>query len=366
MPLLRPMFLIGCIFFEVDMKEFMKKAIKLAKLGVGKVNPNPLVGAVIVKDGNIIGAGYHKGFGGPHAEIEAFNSLTESAEGADMYVTLEPCNHFGKTPPCSHAIVENGIKKVYVATLDPNPLVAGTGVSYLREHGVDVEVGLLSAEAKKINEVFLKYITTKRPFVHLKIAMSLDGKIATRTGESKWISSEESREEVHHLRNKYAGIMVGLNTILQDNPHLTARVQNGKNPIRIICDSKLNIPLDANVLDHKAETIIATCSDKELSGVNMIRTTGEIVNLNELMIQLGERGIDSILLEGGSTLAYSALESGIVDKVTFYVAPKLIGGKDSPTPLGGVGVDSIKDTFNLNKVSTRVSGSDVVIEGYIE
>lgn len=347
------------------MKEFMKKAIKLAKLGVGKVNPNPLVGAVIVKDGNIIGAGYHKGYGGPHAEVEAFDSLSESARGADMYVTLEPCSHFGKTPPCSHEIVRQGIKKVFIATLDPNPLVSGKGKKYLEDNGVEVEVGLMAAEAKKMNEVFMKYITTGKPFVHLKMAMSLDGKIATHTGDSKWISSLESREEVHHMRNKYSAIMVGVNTVIMDNPQLTARVQNGKNPIRVVCDSKLRIPRDSTVLDNRAKTIIATNSIKEIDGVEMIRTDGDRVDLNQLMSSLGEKGIDSVLLEGGSTLAFSALESKVVDKVTFYVAPKLIGGLNAPSALGGKGVEYMKDTFNLNKITTRVLGSDVVIEGYL-
>ncbi len=348
------------------MKEFMIRALRLAKLGIGKVNPNPMVGAVIVKDGNIIGAGYHKGFGAPHAEIEAFRSLKESALGAEMFVTLEPCNHHGKTPPCSHEIVKQGISKVYVATLDPNPLVAGSGVEYLRNSGIEVEVGLMKAEAKKLNEVFMKYIQTKKPFVHLKMAMSLDGKIATYTGDSKWISSNDSRNEVHKLRNKYAAIMVGVNTVNVDNPRLTSRIENGHNPIRIICDSNLRIDPDAHVLDGTVKTIIATAKLADIPNADVITTFGDQVDLNELMTQLGERGIDSILLEGGSTLAFSALSVGIVDKVTFYIAPMIIGGKTAPTSIGGSGVESIADTFKLDKINTRVVGSDVVVEGYFK
>ena len=347
------------------MKEFMKKALKLAKLGVGKVNPNPLVGAVIVKNDKVIGQGFHKGYGGPHAEVVAIESLSESAEGATMYVTLEPCNHFGKTPPCTHRIIKEGIKRVFVSCLDPNPLVSGKGVEYLKNHGVDVQVGLLQAESNKINEVFMKYIVNKIPFVHLKLAMSLDGKIATTTGESKWISSEESRNEVHKLRNKYSGIMVGVNTVISDNPSLTARIENGKNPVRVICDSKLKTPLHSTVLDGNVETIIACVVDGSLPNTTSVKTKGSRVNLKELVTELGNRGIDSILLEGGSELTFSALEEGIVDKVTVYIAPKIIGGKNSPTPVGGEGVSSIEKALNLCKVSSRVVGSDIVIEGYV-
>lgn len=220
-------------------QEYMRLAIEIAKKGAGKVNPNPMVGAVIVKDERVIGQGYHKYYGGNHAEVNAFENLSDNPEGATIYVTLEPCSHYGKTPPCVDKIIANKISKVVVGTLDPNPLVEGRGIKALKEAGIEVITGVLEEECKKLNEVFMKYILCKRPFVVLKTAMTLDGKIATESGESKWITSDKSRQEVHKLRNKLSAIMVGVNTVIKDNPELTCRLEGGKNPVRIIVDSKI-------------------------------------------------------------------------------------------------------------------------------
>lgn len=357
-------------------ERFMNLAIELAKKGIGKVNPNPLVGAVIVKDGKIIGQGYHKRYGDGHAEVNAFKSINEDATGATMYVTLEPCAHYGKTPPCVDRIIENKISKVVIGMLDPNPLVSGKGIEKLKNAGIEVEVGILEEECKKINEVFIKYITTKKPFVVMKTAMSLDGKISTKTGESKWISSEEARLHVHTLRNKFSGIMVGINTVMKDNPELTCRIVEGNDPIRIIVDSTLRIPMESKILEnHDNKTIIATTEKADITKakkliknnikVLIINEKNGQVDLNELMRKLGELNIDSILLEGGATLNYSALEENIVDKVMMYISPKIIGGEMSKTPVGGNGIDKLNNAFKLENITTRNVGEDILVEGYI-
>lgn len=359
-------------------EEYMKIALTLAGEARGLTNPNPMVGAVIVKNGKIIGKGYHKKCGENHAEVNAFNSATESVEGAVMYVTLEPCSHYGKTPPCADKIIEKRIGRVVVAMLDPNPLVAGRGIEKIRAAGIEVKVGVLENEAMKLNEVFLKYIITKEPFVHLKTAMSLDGKIATSSGESRWISSIESRNEVHNLRAYYSGIMVGVQTVIKDDPELTCRNSNGTNPIRIIIDSRLRIPLDVKVLTNQSEakTIIATTQNadstkfKELSERSIqIITVPEYkgkVCLKSLMKELGKQNIDSILLEGGATLNFSALEEEIVDKVSAYIAPIFIGGESSPTPIGGSGINKLAEGIKLTNMKCSTIGKDIKIEGYIE
>lgn len=355
---------------------FMKKAIELAKKGVGKVNPNPLVGAIIVKNGLVIGEGYHKKYGEAHAEVNAFKSLKEDPSGATMYVTLEPCSHYGKTPPCVDMIIKNKINKVIIGMIDPNPLVAGDGIKKLIAAGIEVKAGVLEEECKKLNEIFIKYITTKKPYVILKAAMSMDGKIATKTGESKWISCEESRLQVHELRNKISGIMVGINTVITDNPELTCRIQNGNNPVRIIVDSSLKVPLDSKVLKNKdGKTIIATTKKADLKKIQtlleanikvlIIKEKNGHVDLNDLMIKLGKLNIDSILLEGGAILNYCALEEKIVDKVMMYIAPKIIGGKKSKTPIDGNGIDRLNDAFILNNTNASIVGEDILLEGYI-
>lgn len=355
----------------------MKRALQLARLGWGYTNPNPLVGAVIVKNGRIIGEGYHEYYGGPHAEINALKSAKEDVKGAQLYVTLEPCCHHGKTPPCVDAIVKSGIKDVYIAMEDPNKLVSGKGIKHLKEAGLNVYTGLLKDEAEKINEIFIKYITTKKPYVILKSAMTIDGKIATITGDSKWITNEKSREHVHKMRGRVMAIMVGVNTVIKDNPHLTARIDGLKNPSRVVVDSRGRIPLEANVvIDKSATTIVATTDMMPYKKVKALRDLGVDVvvldklngevDLKKLMDMLGERGIDSVIIEGGGTLNYSALKEGIVDKVMFYIAPKIIGGSNSLTPVEGKGIDLIKDAIMIEKLDVKRFDDDILIEGYIK
>lgn len=358
----------------------MQRALELARKGRGFVSPNPLVGAVIVKEGKMIGEGYHEVYGGAHAEVNAFKNATEDVAGATMYVTLEPCSHYGKTPPCAKAIIEKGIKEVIIGAEDPNPQVAGRGIKLLRESGIEVTTGILEEESKRINEIFFKYITTKLPFCVLKTAMSLDGKIATRTGDSKWITNELSRAYVHELRHRLTGIMVGVNTIVQDNPSLNTRLsgKKGSDPIRIVVDTSARIPLEAHILHLKsqARTIIATTEFAKEDKLKQLEALGaqiiimplkkNRVDLNDLMRKLGENNIDSILLEGGSELNYSALEAGIIDKVCAFIAPKIIGGQHAKTPVGGDGRAFVKEAFELSSVKWKNFGEDVMIEGYIE
>lgn len=358
---------------------YMSRALDLAKLGAGYVNPNPLVGAVIVKDNKIIGEGYHAKYGDAHAEINAFGNATESVTEAAMYITLEPCSHYGKTPPCVETIINKRIKKVVVAVEDPNPLVAGRGIKILRENGIEVITGVLEDKAKKLNEIFMKFITTELPFCALKTAMTLDGKIATYTGDSRWVTNDKSREYVHRLRHKYSSIMVGIGTVLSDDPLLTTRLENfdGKNPIRIVVDTKGSIPLDAKVLqcNEDTETIIATTKsinevkikDIKKSGAEVIITPSKNnkVDLSYLMKVLGEKKIDSILLEGGSNLNYSALQEGIVDKVFSFIAPKIIGGGLAKTPVGGEGIPYMRDAISLKDINICRFEDDVMIEAYV-
>lgn len=363
---------------QEDIK-FMMRALEVAEGGNGFVNPNPLVGAVIVKNGVVIGEGYHEYFGGPHAEINAIKNATQSVEGSTIYVTLEPCSYFGKTPPCAQALIENKARRVVIAMQDPNHLVAGKGITMLRNHGIIVESGLLEAEAHLLNEVYIKYITTHLPFVILKTAMSLDGKIATHTGDSKWISNRKSRGIVHHLRHKHMGIMVGVETVIKDNPTLSCRIESKQvsNPIRIITDSKLRIPENSTVLNiNKARTIIATTNKANKNKVQRLKSYGvEItitkekngqVDLPELMKELGMKGIDSILMEGGGTLNFSALEAGIVDKVVSFLAPKIIGGQEAKTPIEGNGVNLVNQAIVLENLSYKLVENDLMITGYIK
>lgn len=356
---------------------YMKRALELAKKGAGYTSPNPLVGAVIVKDGKIIGEGYHRFYGGPHAEIDAFSNATQPVRDAVLYVNLEPCSHYGKTPPCAAAIVEKKIRKVVVAMKDPNPLVSGKGIVHLKKHGIEVVTGVLEEEARKLNEIFIKYITTKTPFCLLKTAMTLDGKIAAHTGDSKWITGEASRKAVHELRHRFSAIMVGIQTVLADNPLLTTRLENkkGRNPVRIIVDSRGRIPLEANVLQCDAETatIIATTEqidgkkkeaiEKKGARVLILPSKEGKVSLKDLMRELGRLQIDSVLLEGGSTLNASALQEGIVDKVAAFIAPKILGGENAKTPVGGRGKDFVREAFRLENIRVETIGEDILIEG---
>ena len=353
----------------------MRVALSQAAKGLGKVNPNPLVGTVIVRGDNIISTGYHDLFGGPHAEINALQNANGSVEGATMYVTLEPCSHFGKTPPCADALIEAGIAKVFIAMKDPNPWVSGRGIERLLENGIEVEVGLLEKEAKELNRIFIKYIQTKLPYVVMKAAMSLDGKIATASGNSQWISVTESRQYVHQLRNELKGILVGVNTVITDNPELTTRIDGikGRNPIRIVVDSKGRIPLSARMLKDGAvnPVIVAVTSNFPEQKRLQLEENGHKVltipehdgkvDLSLLMVELGNQGIDGILLEGGGTLNESALKSNIVDEVQFIIAPKLIGGRDALTPVEGAGFDKVDDAIRLGQMTTRMIGDDILV-----
>lgn len=358
---------------------FMKRALELAERGAGHTNPNPLVGAVIVKDGRIIGEGYHEVYGSHHAEVNAFRNAAGDVGGADMYVTLEPCSHYGNTPPCAEAIVEKGIKKVIIGLKDPNPLVSGRGIEILEKNGIEVVTGVFQEEGRKLNEIFLKYITTKLPFCIMKTAMTLDGKIATCTGDSKWITGELSRQYVHKLRHRVAGIMAGIGTVLADDPALTTRLENenGSDAARIIIDSSARIPLEAKVLNlnSKAATIIATTEKAHKDKIKAIEQKGaevvitplknNAVDLSYLMRILGEKKLDSILLEGGSKVNYSALKEGIVDKVNVFIAPKIIGGATAKTPVGGEGIAYMNEAIPLHDIDILRFGEDIMVEGYI-
>jgi len=362
------------------MKEIiMNRALDLSKRGVGKVNPNPMVGAIIVKNKRIISEGYHEFFGGPHAEVNAVKNAEEDIKGSEIYVTLEPCSHYGKTPPCTDLIIKSGIKKVYVGMLDPNPLVAGKGIEKLRNNGIEVEVGILEKKIKKNNEVFIKYITEKIPFCILKTAMTLDGKIATHTGDSQWISNEESRKIVHQIRNKTMAIMVGRGTVEKDNPKLNTRLTDEitKDPVRIVVDTNASIPLDSYIIKtaRETKTIIAVSNRVNVekleplieAGVEILKLplTNRKIDLKALMKKLGARGIDSVLIEGGGELGWSAIESEIVDKIITFIAPKIIGGTNSKTPIEGVGYATIKETQKLKFENVEMIQGDILIEAKI-
>lgn len=362
-------------------QEYMLRAIQLAKKGEGWTNPNPMVGAVIVKDGRIIGEGYHKKCGELHAERNAIASLTESAEGATIYVTLEPCCHYGKTPPCTEAIIEQKIKKVVIGSRDPNPKVAGKGAQILRESGITVVQDFMREECDRLNPVFFHYITTKTPYVVMKYAMTLDGKIATKTGASKWITGEPARQEVQHMRHRYMGIMAGIGTVLADDPMLNVRVEGWKSPVRILCDSSLRIPLDSQIVRSAKEyrTIVAYAGREEneeitekitkkieqlhAKGVDTVCCPDEKgqIDLKKLMTYLGNEGIDSILLEGGGTLNDSALRAGIVKEVHCFIAPKLFGGKNSKTPVEGIGIGLPSEALKLKCTDICRIGEDIRI-----
>lgn len=358
-------------------RKFMRRAIELAKKGEGFTSPNPMVGAVIVKNGRIIGEGYHERYGGLHAERNALASVTESPKGAVIYVTLEPCCHYGKQPPCVDAILEAGIARVVTGSDDPNPLVAGKGFKKLIEHGVEVTTHVEKEACDALNPVFFHYIQTGLPYVAMKYAMTMDGKIAAYTGQSKWITGEEARAFVQKLRHRYTGIMAGAGTVLADDPRLTCRIPGARQPVRIICDTRLRIPSDANVVETAKEipTILATCQadpDRirpfEEKGCQVLTLPEEDghVDLRTLMRELGKRQIDSILLEGGGTLNWSALKSGIVQKVYCFTAPKLFGGIDARTPVEGRGVASPREAFSLTHLKVTQVGEDLLIEGEVD
>ena len=371
-------FIQGMYFFggvKMSDAEYMKLAIELAKKGAGYVNPNPMVGAVIVKDNRIIGQGYHETFGGMHAERNALKNCRESPIGSTLYVTLEPCCHYGKTPPCTEVIIGSGITRVVVGTLDCNPIVSGKGVKILEKNNIQVDVGILEKECQQLIKVFRKYVTKHIPYVFMKYAMTLDGKIATYTNQSKWVSGEEARKQVHQLRHKVTAIMVGVNTVIQDNPLLTCRLENGKNPIRIVCDTNLRTPITSKIIKtaNDIKTYIATSSSDESKiglyrkyGCEIIHTKkkGNHIDLMNLMQCLGNMQIDSLLLEGGSAMNWSALEQQIVDEVQVYIAPKIFGGS-AKSPVSGRGVAFPDDAVMLKPYAFSQVGNDYLIESEV-
>lgn len=357
-------------------RDYMERAIFLAEKGRGWTNPNPMVGAVIVKNGKIIGEGFHARCGELHAERNAIGALTESGEGADLYVTLEPCCHYGRTPPCTEAILEQKISRVIIGSRDPNPEVAGKGVRALRSMGVEVVEDFMREECDRLNQIFFHYITTKTPYVVMKYAMTADGKTATRTGASKWITGEDSRKMVHEMRHNYMGIMAGIGTVLADDPMLNVRLEGKKSPVRIICDSCLRIPENSRICRSAGEYgTIAACGQMteemkrkalrlESMGVEIVSVPdGEgQVDLRRLMTVLGERGLDSILLEGGAQLNDSALRAGIVREVKVFMAPKIFGGLEAKSGVAGIGAASPDQAVQLDPEKISQIGEDILIE----
>lgn len=357
----------------------MSRAIRLAEKGVGWTRPNPLVGAVIVKDGRIIGEGYHAYFGGPHAEAAAFDACIADPSGATVYVTMEPCSHTGKTPPCAKLLIEKKVARVVAAMTDPNPQVNGRGLKMLRDAGITVESGLLEEKVRRQNEIFIKYITTGEPFVILKTAMTLDGKIATVSNAYRWITGEQSRRRVHKMRMQVAAVMTGIGTVLADDPQLNVRLKKKvlRQPLKVILDSGLRIPLTAALMRQDPQlTLIATTARAPEEKILALERLGVQVlafpehqgrvDLKSVIRALGAMEIDSVMIEGGSGMAFSALEAGVVDKVTAFIAPKILGGNTAPTPVGGEGRERMEDAFGLTGLEIRRLGEDFVIEGMIK
>ena len=365
-------------------EQYMRRAIQLAAEGEGKTRPNPLVGAVVVKDGRIIGEGYHTKYGSLHAEREALADCVrrgESPKGADIYVTLEPCCNTGNQPPCTEALVESGVGRVIIGAADPNPLVSGKGIAYLRQHGIQVETGFLKEECDALNSIFFHYITTGKPYVALKYAMTADGRIATVTGASKWITGEEARNHAHRLRNRYAAILVGKNTVQSDDPMLNCRMEGGEDPVRIVCDSALRIP-EASRLVRSAPDIPTLvfcteaalekpeCAEKaerlEAQGVTVLPVPADPdghADAGAVLAELFRRDVDSVLCEGGGTLNGSLLAAGLVDKVYAFVGAKVIGGAGAKSPVEGAGAAVMADALNFSKLKIHTFGTDLLIEG---
>ncbi len=353
-------------------------ALDLARQGRGRTNPNPMVGAVLVREGEVVGTGYHQAAGGSHAELVALRKAGEKAKDAVLYVNLEPCSHHGRTPPCTDALIQAGVKEVVAAMSDPNPLVSGRGFLILESAGIKVKKGVLEDKARKLNEVFVKYITTRTPFVMVKTAMSLDGKIATRTGESQWITGEKSRQYVHRLRDRCDAIVVGIETVLKDNPRLTTRLAEGggQDALRVVVDSTARLPLDARVINPRSRSkiVLATteaappdkCQALLEKGVQVLLLPSREgrVDLLALMLKLGEKEIASVLVEGGGTLNYSLLEAGVVDKLFVFIAPVIFGGQNSPTAIAGEGIAALSNAWHLEQLELKKFDQDLLVIGY--
>ena len=358
-------------------ERFMRRTLELAAKALGRTSPNPVVGAVIVRNGRIIGEGFHRRAGLPHAEREALQRITETARGATIYVNLEPCSHYGRTPPCADALIEAGIKRVVVGMVDPNPLVQGRGLRRLRRAGIAVATGVLREECERLNEDFACFIRTGRPFVTLKLAASLDGRIAAASGDSQWISGEQSRRVVHELRNRVDAILVGAETVRNDDPRLTCRMRGGRDPLRVVLDGRLSITPSARVCTQPstAPTLIATSEDHgrgekqaqlEAQGVQVVCLPGKNgqVPLRPLLVELGRRGHKSVLIEGGGRIAAAALREGVVDKVLFFYAPLLLGG-EGRAMIGPLGIDRVAAGQKLHTITVERIGKDILVAAYI-
>lgn len=362
-------------------QHFMESAVSLARLAMGYTSPNPAVGAVVVKDGLVVGMGYTQPAGFEHAEVMALRQARGEARGATMYVTLEPCPHYGRTPPCTQAIIDAGILEVHIALLDPNPVVSGRGVRRLNEAGLKTQVGMCQQKAQEINEAYIKHITTGLPFVVAKFAMSLDGKIATKTGDSKWITREETRKYAHALRHTADAIMVGVNTIVADNPRLTAKGCGGRGgiekrqPLRLVVDSKGKVPLNAHIFEPPGEVLLAVAAPFDSAKKEKLTQAGaEVVELParggsvdivELLKLLGKREIVTVLVEGGGKLLGSLFDHHLVDKVLAFISPVIIGGREAVS-VGGDGVDSMTQALRLSQVDIKSFGDDILVSGYVE
>jgi diaminohydroxyphosphoribosylaminopyrimidine deaminase/5-amino-6-(5-phosphoribosylamino)uracil reductase len=360
----------------MDDEFWMRRALHLAEKGRGRTSPNPMVGAVLVKRGRLVGEGYHARAGDPHAEIVAIKNAGEKAKGATLYLNLEPCTHYGKTPPCAPAVIEAGVRRVVVGIVDPNPLVKGRGVARLKQAGLDVKVGILEKECHRLNEAFCKYIVQHEPFIILKMAATLDGKLATRHGESQWITGETSRRFVHRLRDQVDGVVVGIGTVLKDDPMLTSRIRGGRDPYRIVFDSRLRIPENAKVVDlSPSKTIVATTEMASRHKIERLREKGVRilisdsksgkVDLKSSLLKLAEMEMMSLLLEGGSQLSGSFLDQRLIDKILLFLSPKLIGDPLAPGIFSGAGVASLKEAISIRDLKMRKIGEDILLEGYL-
>ena len=361
----------------MDDEKWMKRALRLAEAGRGRTSPNPVVGAVLVKRGKVVGEGYHAKIGEAHAEIAALRQAGEKARGAVLYLNLEPCTHYGRTPPCVPQVIKAAVKRVVIGMEDPNPVVNGKGIEALRKSGLDVKVGVLEKECRRLNEAFGKYILKKEPFVVLKVAATLDGKIATRNGDSKWISGEASRRFVHKLREQVDGVLVGIGTVLRDDPLLTARMKEGREPYRIVLDSRLKIPEEAKVFERSpSKVILATTGSAPQDKIERLEKRGVRVliidskegkvDLRSCLRKLGEIGMVNLLLEGGSQVNGSFLDEGLIDKFLLFLSPKLIGDPQALGIFGGRGVSTLKEAVVLKKIKTKRIGEDIFVEGYLE
>jgi diaminohydroxyphosphoribosylaminopyrimidine deaminase/5-amino-6-(5-phosphoribosylamino)uracil reductase len=361
----------------MDDEKWMKRTLRLAQSGRGRTSPNPMVGAVLVKRGRAVGEGYHARIGEAHAEIIALRQAGKKAKGAVLYINLEPCTHYGRTPPCVPQVIKAGVKRVVIGMEDPNPVVHGKGIEALRKFGLDVKVGVLEKECRRLNEAFCKYILKKEPFVVLKVAATLDGKIATRNGDSKWISGEASRRFVHKVRDQVDGVLVGIGTILRDDPMLTARRKEGREPYRIVLDSRLRIPEEAKVFEHSpSEVILATTGSAPQEKIERLRKRGVRVliidsregrvNLRSCLSKLGEIGVMNLLVEGGSQVNGSFLDEGLIDKFLLFLSPKLMGDPQALGIFGRGGVSNLEEALAVKEIKTKRIGEDIFVEGYLE